>query len=609
MCGIAGLMSSVKSMEYKENIAPKMTATLERRGPDEGGVYIDEKALLIHRRLAVVDIENGKQPMHFCRGNEHYVLVYNGELYNTDEVRNELTGKGYVFESHSDTEVVVKAYAEYKEKCAEKFNGIFAFAVYEVHSGKLYLCRDRIGVKPLFYCHKGDELAFGSEIKSVLKTGLATSEVNEQGLYELFFLGPARTSGIGIFKDIEELKPGEYGVFSEGRFSKHQYFRLTAKPHPHSETETIEYTKWLIEDAINRQLVSDVPLCTFLSGGLDSSIITNCASKTAQAKGKRLHSYSVEYRDNEKYFKESIFQPNRDYEYIKLMSKHANTWHHEVILDNSLLADALIPATVARDLPGMADVDSSLLLFCKEVKKNFTVALSGECADELFGGYPWYHREEILFEDTFPWSRSVKIRESILRKNILPKGDEYVRGRYLDTVNATDKLATNSKLEARMREMFMLNFYWFMQCLLDRKDRMSMYSGLEVRVPFCDFRIVEYAYNMPWQFKAYKGREKGIVRKAFENDLPEEIVYRKKSPYPKTHNPFYFETVSAKVRGILNKKTALTELLSKDGIKNIIENPDSISDPWYGQLMKAPQILAYIIQLDKWFEEYDVKLT
>ncbi len=609
MCGIAGLMSSVKNMEYKEKIAPQITSTLVRRGPDEGGVYIDEKALLIHRRLAVVDIDNGKQPMHFCRGNEHYVLVYNGELYNTDEVRNKLRGKGYVFESHSDTEVVIKAYAEYKEKCAEKFNGIFAFAVYEVHSGKLYLCRDRIGVKPLFYCHKGEELAFGSEIKSVIKSGLATSEVNEQGLYELFFLGPARTSGIGTFKDIEELKPGEYGIFSNGRLTKHQYFKLTARPHPHDESETIEYTKWLIEDAINRQLVSDVPLCTFLSGGLDSSIITNCASKEYSLKGERLHSYSVEYRDNEKYFKKSLFQPNRDYEYIKLMSKHSNTWHHEVILDNSLLADALIPATVARDLPGMADVDSSLLLFCKEVKNNFTVALSGECADELFGGYPWYHREEILFEDTFPWSRSVKIRESILRKNILPKGNEYVRSRYLDTVNSTDKLETDSRLEGRMREMFMLNFYWFMQCLLDRKDRMSMYSGLEVRVPFCDYRIVEYAYNMPWQFKAYKGREKGIVRKAFENDLPEEIVYRKKSPYPKTHNPFYFEAVSAVVRGILNKKTPLTELLSKDGIKNIMENPDSIADPWYGQLMKAPQILAYIIQLDKWFEEYEVKLV
>ena len=554
MCGIAGLMSTVKTMEYKENVAPKMLESLNKRGPDEGGVYLDADALMVHRRLAVVDIENGKQPMHFERGNEHYVLVYNGELYNTDEVRNELTIKGYSFKSHSDTEVVLKAYVEFKEKCAERFNGIFAFAVYECHSKRLFLCRDRIGVKPLFYCHKGDELAFGSEIKSVLKTGLATTEVDEQGLYEIFFLGPARTSGLGVFKDIKELKPGEYGVFQDGRLYKNQYFKIKAKEHSHNEAETIEYTKWLIEDSIKRQLVSDVPLCTFLSGGLDSSIITNCASKHSMSKGERLHSFSVEYRDNDKYFKESLFQPNRDYEYIKLMSKHSNTWHHEIIIDNLKLAEALKPATLARDLPGMADVDSSLYLFCKEVKNDFTVALSGECADELFGGYPWYHREEILFEDTFPWSRSQDIRASILRKGVLKKGKEYVKARYLETVNNTDKLPSDSKLEGRMREMFMLNFNWFMQCLLDRKDRMSMYTGLEVRVPFCDYRIVEYAYNMPWDFKAYKGREKGIVRKAFENDLPQDIVYRKKSPYPKTHNPFYFETVCAKVRSILKKK-------------------------------------------------------
>ena len=609
MCGIAGLMSNVKTMEYKENVAPVILNTLKRRGPDEGGVYMDENVLLLHRRLAVVDIENGKQPMHLVRGKEHYILVYNGELYNTEEVRKELENKGHQFSSHSDTEVVLKAYVEYKENCAEKFNGIFAFAVYECHSKKLFLCRDRIGVKPLFYSHKGNELAFGSEIKSLFKTGLASSEVNTQGLYEIFFLGPARTSGIGVFKDIEELKPGEYAVFQDGKLFKKQYFRLKAKEHPHNEQETIEYTKWLIEDSIKRQLVSDVPLCTFLSGGLDSSIITNCASKSAIDKGIKLHSYSVEYRDNEKYFKKSLFQPNRDYEYIKMMSKHSNTFHHEVIIDNMKLAEALDEATLARDLPGMADVDSSLYLFCKKVKENYTVALSGECADELFGGYPWYHREEILFEDTFPWSRSQEIRASILRKGVLQNGKEYVRGRYLDTVNLTDKLPSDSGLECRMREMFMLNFYWFMQCLLDRKDRMSMYTGLEVRVPFCDYRIVEYAYNMPWNLKALKGREKGIVRKAFENDLPEEIVYRKKSPYPKTHNPFYFETVCAKVRSILKKKNSLTELFSKDGIRNIMENPESITEPWYGQLMRAPQILAYIIQLDKWFEEYDVKLT
>ena len=159
-----------------------------------------------------------------------------------------------------------------------------------------------------------------------------------------------------------------------------------------------------------------------------------------------------------------------------------------------------------------------------------------------------------------------------------------------------------------MREMFFLNFYWFMQCLLERKDRCSMYSGLEVRVPFCDYRLVEYAYNMPWKLKAYGGREKGIVRKAFEDILPKEIAWRKKSPYPKTHNPVYFEECAKRVRRILQKKNALTELLDKKAVESIIDNPGSITQPWYGQLMKAPQILAYIIELDHWFDKYRIDI-
>ena len=608
MCGIAGLISNEKSIKYKEKIAPLMINTLKRRGPDEKGVFMSEDALLLHSRLAVVDIENGRQPMEYKSHNEEFVLVYNGELYNTDELRAELIKKGYSFDGHSDTEVVLKAYAEFKEKCAEKFNGIFAFAVLEVKRNRLFLCRDRIGVKPLFYSLKGDELVFGSEIKAILKSGFIKPEIDKERLFELFFLGPARTQGVGVFKGISELKPGEYAYFENAKLSISKYFEIKARPHKESEAQTIEHTKWLIEDSIRRQLVSDVPLCTFLSGGLDSSIITNCASKNSKLNGSQICSYSVEYTDNEKYFEKTLFQPNRDADFINLMVKHADTKHYEVIIDNKLLAEHLKDATLARDLPGMADVDSSLLMFCKEVKKNFTVALSGECADELFGGYPWYHREDVLFEDTFPWSRSLDIRRSILKKGLLEGGEEYVRQRYLDTINSADKLPDDSKLESRMREMFMLNFNWFMQCLLDRKDRMSMYSGLEVRVPFCDYRIVEYAYNMPWKLKALKGREKGIVRKAFENDLPHEIVFRKKSPYPKTHNPIYFNIVSEKVREILRKKNPLTEMFSPDGIENIMENPKSIADPWYGQLMRAPQILAYIVQLDAWFEEYNVDI-
>lgn len=609
MCGIAGWLDRNIDISEKKAELYRMSETLAKRGPDENGLYLNKGCALIHRRLVVIDRENGKQPMSVKHNNNTYIIVYNGELYNTDELREELKAAGFRFRGHSDTEVVLKAYIKYGEKCAEMLNGIFAFAVYDTNNKSLFLCRDKVGVKPFFYYEYNGGLLFASEIKALLASGVVKPVIDETGLYELFFLGPARSPGCGIFKGVCELKPGECAVYKDGKVSKKTYYKIDAREHLDTEKETIEKTRYLLTDAIKRQLVSDMPLCFFLSGGLDSSIIVKTASNYyKEEKPGKISTYSVEYFDNDKYFQKSLFQPNADYEYISLMSKDAESLHREIVLDNTAVAEALYDSVIARDLPGYVDVDSSLLLFCREIKKDFTVALSGECADELFGGYPWYHNKDILFEDCFPWSRSQEVRRNILKKGILPKGEEYVREKYFDTIKLAPKLKTDTEVSARMREMFFLNYYWFMQCLLERKDRCSMYNGLEVRVPFCDYRLVEYAYNMPWEMKAYGGREKGIVRKAFEGILPEEICYRKKSPYPKTHNPIYFRICSSEVKKILEKKNILTELLDKKAILDIIENPDNIKSPWYGQLMQAPQILAYIIELDYWFEKYKVDI-
>lgn len=609
MCGIAGWFDRNIDFNKKKDVINRISETLTPRGPDENGVYITQDVALIHRRLVVIDRENGTQPMTVLHKDKKYTIVYNGELYNTEEIRNKLTAKGYRFRGRSDTEVVLKAYIHWGKRCAEKLNGIFAFGIYEMKSKELFLCRDRIGVKPLFYHQYQGGIIFSSEIKSILATGAVKPKVDKQGLFEIFFMGPARTPGIGVFKDIYELKPGERAIYKNGNLHKEMYFKLEAREHTDSTEKTIEKTRYLLTDAVKKQLVSDVPVCFFLSGGLDSSIISKVASLHSREKNRgRIHTFSVEYEDNSKYFQKSLFQPNRDAEFINKMVKDTHSLHTEVILNHQDLAHALYSATEARDLPGMADIDSSLLLFCKKIKQDFTVALSGECADELFGGYPWYHNKHILFEQCFPWSKDPTIRRKILKKDVLKGGEDYVHQRYYETCRATDKLRSDTKVTARMREMFRLNFYYFMQCLLDRKDRMSMYSGLEVRVPFCDYRLVEYAYNMPWEIKAYNGREKGIVRKAFEDILPEEICWRKKSPYPKTHNPVYMNIVSEKVKELLTKKSVLNELLDKEGIIDIINNPDKIESPFYGQLMKAPQILAYIIEIDHWFSHYNVEI-
>lgn len=604
MCGIAGILSNNIDLREESEMIWKISNSLRFRGPDSRGEYIEPNAALIHRRLSVIDIQNGAQPMHFGK----YTIVYNGELYNTEELRNELKRFGYTFDTLCDTEVVLKSFHKWKEKCADKFNGIFAFAVYDKESKRAFLCRDRIGVKPLYYSLVNGVFAFASRLESLLYVRGVEPVTNEEGLNEIFMLGPAKTIGKTVFRDIKELPPACFMYFEDGKFDIKQYWRLEAKPFEESEMQALEHTHFLVSDAIKRQLVSDAPLCTFLSGGLDSSIISRVAGEDYLEKGEVLNTYSVDYVDNDKYFKSSVFQPNKDSDYINLISDYIGTKHHNIVLSNEALADALIDATLARSCPGFTDVDSSLLLFCREVKRNYTVSLSGECADEIFGGYPWYHRTEVLFEDTFPWSRTTDVRRSILKSGFLPNGEDYMRSAYTETVNKTDFLDSDSKLEKRMREMFLLNLNWFMQTLLIRKDVMSMESSLEVRVPFCDYRIVEYAYNMPWSIKSYNNREKGILRKAFEDELPDIITWRKKSPYPKTFNPVYYNRVKEMVEHVLSDKTCpLYEMLNLKGVQAIIDNPDSLSEPWYGQLMKGVQVLAYIVQIYVWIKKYNVE--
>lgn len=604
MCGIAGILSSDIDLRGEKLLVEKMGKTLKKRGPDAAGIYLTPKVALVHRRLSVIDVENGAQPMHFGK----YVIVYNGEIYNTDEVRNELEGFGYKFDTHCDTEVVLKAYDKWGNESAKKLNGIFAYAIYDKKENSLFACRDRIGVKPFFYNKTKNTFSFASKIDTLLCQPYVKSVVDEEGLYEVFMLGPAKTIGKAIFKDICELPPAFCLTYKNGEIKTYPYWKLEANEFDENEEEAVEHTYLLVKDSIERQLVSDVPLATFLSGGLDSSIISKIASDKYKESGKTLDTYSVDYTDNDKYFKKSLFQPNKDSDYIDVISSYIGSNHHNIVLNNVDVADALEEAVIERGIPGFVDIDSSLMLFCKEVKKDFTVCLSGECADEIFAGYPWYHKKEILFENVFPWARNTNIRQRILKNGFLSDGEEYLQSAYKNTLKNISYLESDDKINKRMREMFVLNLNWFMQTLLARKDNMSMASSLEVRVPFCDYRLVEYAYNMPWNIKALDGREKGILRKAFENDLPKEIAWRKKSPYPKTHNPAYFARVKELLAiALTDKSTPLMDWIDIDNLCLLLRNPDSLPEPWYGQLMGIPQIAAYIYQIYAWIKHYNVE--
>lgn len=609
MCSIAGEVSFKYDLKEKIDVYKKMNELLAPRGPDDEGIYLRRDVALLHRRLAVIDIEKGKQPMSAVYNENKYTIAYNGEIYNTEEVRMELKENGFTFATSSDTEVVLKSFIHFGTECVKHLNGIFAFAVWNEKKKEVFLARDRIGVKPLFYGETDGGIVFASEIKAMLAHPSFPPVIDDNSIAEIMLTGPGRTSGYGVFKNIFELPPATCAVFNEYGLRAHKYWFLEAKEHTESLRTTIEHTRFLVTDAIKRQLVSDVPLATFLSGGLDSSLISSVANTYYRKQGRTLTTYSVDYKDNDKNFKKSRFQPNSDSEFVGIMFDYLGGDNRKVIIDTDELVPALFDAVRARDLPGMADVDASMLLLCKAAAKDSTVVLSGECADEVFGGYPWYRDKTIREQAGFPWAQSTDYRYSFLneeyKKKVCPR--EYVEQRYNKTLKSVKKLNGDNPTDSRMREMMRLNTDWFMQTLLDRKDRMSMFSGLEVRVPFCDYRLVEYLYNVPWEFKDYNHYEKGLLRKAMEVLLPERILWRKKSPYPKTHNPNYLKAVSEKLQAIIDEGTSpMFKFLDKEALQNLVntDNPTT----WYGQLMARPQTIAYFLQIDYWLKHYNIRI-
>lgn len=610
MCGIAGEICPHGGVTG--DFARAAQDSLRRRGPDQSGIYRSDSAVLIHTRLCVVDIENGRQPMRCMQDGNRYVIVYNGELYNTDEVRSELIEYGCEFTGHSDTEVVLKAYAVFGSDCVNKFNGIFAFAIWDEKKRRLFFARDRIGVKPFFYRIDGDgKFIFSSEIKGILAQSDAQPEIDAQGVMEIMLIGPGRTPGYGVFKGIDELKPAHCGFFDEDGLRIYRYWSLIDREHTENFAQTAEHVRYLVTDSIRRQLVSDVPIGTFLSGGLDSSLISSVASRVLKERGEKLQTFTINYRDNSKYFRATKFQPNSDSDFVGMMNEYLGCENHLIELDTPALTQALFSAVDARDLPGMADVDSSLLLFCGEIKKHVTVGLSGECADEIFGGYPWYRDPAIRETDGFPWAQSTAYRASFIREEFTNQINpfDYVHEKYRATVKDTSKLPNLSSLESRMKEMVNLNHHWFMQTLLDRKDRMSMYNGLEVRVPFCDYRIAEYLYSVPWEFKDYRSYEKGLLREAMKDYLPNEILWRKKSPYPKTHNPSYLAAVTALLNEIVQDVSApIWQIVRRDRAACLLTAQNN-PQPWYGQLMTTPQTIAYLLQVNYWLKKYNIRIV
>ena len=597
MCGFVGWYNDKENIKKHKKMIKKMNKSLKHRGPDDHQYDISDHLLLGHNRLSIIDLKNGVQPMKY----KNYTIVYNGEIYNTNEIKKLLIEKGYTFTTTSDTEVLLKGYICFKEKILNVIEGIYAFAIY--NQEELFLARDRLGVKPLFYSHMGNDFLFASEIKAILKSKIVKPIITKDSLSQLLSLGPSRVPGSGIFKDIYELRPAHYLTYKDGQINIQRYWNVASKEFNDTFEESVIKTRELLTDSIKRQMVSDVPIACFLSGGLDSSIITAVVSKNYD---DVLKTFSIDYEDNNKYFKGNAFQISEDKSFIDIMRKTFSTNHYFEIISQRKLAKLLKKSVVARDYPGMADIDSSLYWFSKQIKKEVKVALSGECADEIFGGYPWFYNEKIRKRDNFPWIDSLDERNNLLKEELKDKLKlkDYVSKAYEDIIKEIPEDSDEFK------KLFYINMIMFMPTLLERKDRMTMMASLEARVPFADTKLIEYLWNVPWEYKFYHNKEKGLLREAFKDILPNEIFDRKKNPYPKTHHPKYTKIVTKMLRKRLKRKNnVIYKIFDKDKIRELIEtNGSSFKTPWFGQLMTGPQLLAYLYQFDVWADKYKIIL-
>ncbi|TGZ15029.1 asparagine synthetase B [Streptomyces sp. S816] len=601
MCGITGWVSYRRDLTQHRSDIDAMTQTMSCRGPDAAGVWVAPHVALGHRRLAVIDLPGGAQPMTVETPGGSVSMVYSGEAYNFTELRSELRRAGQQFDTDSDTEVVLRGYLVWGEKLVEHLNGMYAFAIWDARTERLVMIRDRMGIKPFYYYETEDGVVFGSEPKAVLANPTVTPVVGPDGLRELF--AGAKTPGGAVWEGMREVRPGEIIVLDRGGMRHHIYWRLRSEPHTDSKDQTVAHVRELLDDIVGRQLVADVPRCTLLSGGLDSSALTSLSQIHLAPQGETVRSFAVDFPDQDKHFQAIDVSPTQDTPYVHAVAEHVGCDHQDIVLDGAALAAPEVrrAAVGARDLPsGIGDRDNSLYLLFAAIRRHSTVALSGESADEVFGGYPWFH-DERRYAETFPWlagphslvESSGQISEDL--KPVLGLGD-YLAESYRTAVAEAPALDGETGLDQRMRVVSYLHLTRMVQTLLDRKDRMSMAVGLEVRVPFCDHRLVQYVFNTPWSLKTFDGREKSLLRAATRDVLPASVANRKKSGYPGTFDPAYVKAIQSQGADLLRTGHTATDLVNRERLIEATRLPATDLN------QQQRMLLERALDLGAWFD-------
>jgi asparagine synthase (glutamine-hydrolysing) len=602
LIGLAGLSSfSINfTSDIKENT--KMLESMVNCDSTETSIFSNENVALYSQKL------NTETMSPFVSDCGNYTVIFTGELFNASELKKTLQDDGYEFKTNLDCEVVLSLYIKHDSASSKLLNGNFAYVIWDNVKKQLFMCRDKFGVKPLYYSIAKNCMVFSSNLGCILKYPDISPILDKNGLHELLGLFPSRSEGGGVFKDINELKFGSYAIFDSTGFREEKYWQLESKENTMTYDELVAQTRLLVTDSVKRQMIHDTPICTFLSGGIDSSIITAIIANEYKKEGKTLDTYSFDYEDNSEFFVSNSFQVDTDKKWVIKMVEEFKTNHTFLECDINSLVSNLYDAVDAKDFPGMADIDSSLLFFCDKVSENHKLAISGECADEIFAGYPWFHDENVLKNDVFPWIRDTELRRMLISEEILNKLDidEYVCKKYNDSIFSVPHLEGENDLERRRREISYLTLKWFMPTLVERTDRMSLSKGLDVRIPFADYRIVELLWNTPWEMKC-NGIPKSLLRDAFKDLLPEELINRKKCPFPKTYNPLYENMLKDELRKVIKDSSSpILKIINKEKVLEFLNVESDYGKPWFGQLMAGPQLIAFYLQINYWLKKYNV---
>ncbi len=605
MCGITGWVSFGRDLRGERATVDAMTETMSCRGPDDTGIWFAEHAALGHRRLAIIDLPGGRQPMTAETPDGPVAIVYSGETYNFTELRGELIRHGHHFATDSDTEVVLHAYLEWGDAMAERLNGMYAFAIWDTRQDRLVMVRDRMGIKPFYYYETPDGVLFGSEPKAILASPSVERTVTLDGIRELFAF--VKTPGHAFWEGMREVEPGTLVTVGRAGLRSTRYWTLRTRPHPDDQAASVAHVRDLLEDIVRHQLVADVPRCTLLSGGLDSSAMTAIAARQLAGTGETVRSFAVDFAGQTENFVPDSLRGTPDTPFVHDVAAKSRTEHQDIVLSSDDLADPAVRATVirARDIPmGLGDMDASLYLLFKAIRGQSTVALSGESADEVFGGYQQFFDPEAQRANTFPWlvrfARDFGDDGNILVPGLTEALDlpRYVQDAYDTSVARVERLDGEPDFEWRMRKICYLHLTHFVRILLDRKDRMSMAVGLEVRVPFCDHRLVEYVYNAPWSLKTYDGREKSLLRGAARDVLPRSVIERVKSPYPSTQDPGYTVKLQRNAREYLaNPGHPVFDIVNRDWLARAVAAEADVT-------MASRRGLERALDLALWLDMY-----